>query len=56
MATRFVNIDRDTTLLPPPDLREWVPANHVRARQRFGTSKPLRSVPAPPMFAASFLP
>jgi transposase len=29
MATRFVNIDRDTPLLLPPDLREWVPANHL---------------------------
>jgi hypothetical protein len=25
MATRFVNIDRDTPLLLPPDLRDWVP-------------------------------
>jgi transposase len=29
MATRFVNIDRDTPPLLPPDLREWVPANHL---------------------------
>lgn len=29
MATRFVSIDRDTPLLLPPDLREWVPANHL---------------------------
>jgi hypothetical protein len=28
MATRFVNIDRDTPLLLPPDLRDWVPADH----------------------------
>ena len=27
MATRFVNIDRDTPLLLPPDLRDWVPAD-----------------------------
>jgi len=27
MATRLVNIDRETPLLLPPDLREWVPAN-----------------------------
>ena len=25
MATRFVNIDRDTPMLLPPDLRDWVP-------------------------------
>jgi len=29
MATRFVMIDRDTALLLPPDLREWVPADHL---------------------------
>jgi hypothetical protein len=28
MATRFVNIDRDTPLLLPPDLHDWVPADH----------------------------
>lgn len=27
--TRYVNIDRDTPLLLPPDLRDWVPANHL---------------------------
>jgi hypothetical protein len=29
MATSFVNIDRDTPLLLPPDLRDWVPADHL---------------------------
>ena len=29
MAARFVNIDHDTPLLLPPDLREWVPADHL---------------------------
>lgn len=29
MATRFVIIDRDTPLLLPPDLRDWVPASHL---------------------------
>jgi transposase len=29
MATRYVNIDRDTALLLPPDLRDWVPADHL---------------------------
>ena len=29
MATRLVNVDRDTPLLLPPDLREWVPAGHM---------------------------
>ncbi len=24
MATRFINIDRNTPLLLPPDLRDWV--------------------------------
>lgn len=27
--TRYVNVDRGTALLLPPDLREWVPANDV---------------------------
>ncbi len=26
---RFVNIDRDTALLMPPDMREWVPGDHL---------------------------
>ena len=29
MAARFVPIDRDTPLLLPPNLRDWVPANHL---------------------------
>src|ERR1017187_977873 len=29
MATRFVLIDRDTPLLLPPNLRDWVPADHL---------------------------
>jgi transposase len=29
MATRFVSIDRNTPLLLPPDLRDWVPADHL---------------------------
>ena len=29
MATRFVNVDRDTPLLLPPDLRDWVPSDHL---------------------------
>lgn len=29
MAARFVNIDYDTPLLLPPDLRDWVPADHM---------------------------
>lgn len=28
MAARFVPIDRDTPLLRPPNLRDWVPADH----------------------------
>jgi hypothetical protein len=28
MSTRFVNIDRETPLLFPVDLREWLPENH----------------------------
>ena len=27
--TKFVNIDRDTPLLLPPDLRDWVPVEHL---------------------------
>jgi len=29
MGPRFVNIDRDTPLLMPPNLQDWVPANHL---------------------------
>ncbi len=29
MAARYINIDHDTPLLLPPDLREWVPENHL---------------------------
>ncbi len=29
MAINFVTIDRDTPLLLPPDLRDWVPADHL---------------------------
>lgn len=29
MAARFVNIDRDTPLILPPDLRDWVPPSHL---------------------------
>jgi len=29
MGPRFVNIDRETPLLLPPDLRDWVPADHL---------------------------
>jgi transposase len=29
MATRFVPIDRDTPLLLPPNLRDWVPDDHL---------------------------
>jgi len=29
MATRLKNLDRDTPMLLPPDLRDWVPDNHI---------------------------
>ena len=29
MSVRLVNIDRDTPMIFPPDLREWLPANHL---------------------------
>jgi len=29
MGPRFVNLDRDTPLLLPPNLRDWVPADHL---------------------------
>ena len=29
MAARFVNVDYDTPLILPPNLREWVPAAHL---------------------------
>lgn len=29
MPARFVNTDRDTPLLLPPDIRDWVPRNHL---------------------------
>jgi transposase len=29
MAARFVTNDHDTPILLPPDLRDWVPENHL---------------------------
>jgi len=29
MGARFVLVDHDTPLLMPPDLREWVPEDHL---------------------------
>ncbi len=29
MAARFVNIDHDTPLLLPPDIRDWVGPDHM---------------------------
>ena len=29
MPARFVNLDPDTPLLRPPDLRDWVPEDHL---------------------------
>jgi transposase len=29
MSTRFVTLDRDTPMLLPVDLREWLPADHI---------------------------
>ena len=29
MSTRLVNVDRLTPMLLPPDLRDWVPADHI---------------------------
>jgi len=29
MSARFVLVDHETPMLPPPDLRDWVPANHI---------------------------
>jgi len=29
MAARFVNLDRQTPMLLPCDLREWVPEGHI---------------------------
>jgi len=29
MGPRFVNLDRDTPLLLPPNLRDWLPADHL---------------------------
>ena len=26
---KFLNIDRDTPMLLPPDMRDWVPSNHL---------------------------
>ena len=30
MSVRFVNIDRETPMLLPPDLREWVREDYLR--------------------------
>lgn len=29
MPARYVIVDRETPLLLPPDLRDWVPADHL---------------------------
>ena len=29
MAVRYVNVDHETPLLLPPNLRDWVPAGHM---------------------------
>ena len=29
MATRLKNLDRDTPMLLPPDLRDWIPGKHI---------------------------
>ncbi len=29
MAARFVTVDHDTPLLPPPDMPDWVPEGHM---------------------------
>lgn len=29
MAARLVTMNRDTPVLPPPDMRQWVPENHL---------------------------
>ena len=29
MPARFVSIDHDTPMLLPPDLRDWVPEDHL---------------------------
>ena len=34
MSAKFVNIDRDTPMLLPPDLREWLPEEIARRKQR----------------------
>ena len=29
MSARFKNIDRDTPMLLPPDLRDWIAEDHI---------------------------
>ena len=29
MPARFVNLNRQTPMIPPCDLREWIPADHA---------------------------
>ena len=29
MTTRLKNLDRDTPMLLPPDLRDWIPGKHI---------------------------
>ncbi len=29
MSLRLVNVDRDAPMLLPPDLRDWVPRQHI---------------------------
>ena len=29
MPAKFINVDRDTVMMLPPDLREWLPENSM---------------------------
>ena len=29
MPAKFINVDRDTVMMFPPDLREWLPENSM---------------------------
>src|SRR5664279_2434090 len=34
MAAHFINLDRQTPMFLPCDLREWVPEGHIRVNER----------------------
>jgi len=43
MSTRFVNLDRQTPMLMPPDLRSWVPDDDQKLPDQIARREVLRN-------------